>query len=246
MNANRFSSTFASERPNGAAPSDTTICFVGALTQFPDTVLRTVQTELLPAQIFRFLSMSALMANEETVPVFSAVVADETNSEQLIASCHEGAPELAGTSPVIAYLNTSAALDLIQRHGDTICTHKISLLPMNLNLETWLSVMRMTLCGGHYVPPELMVRRTARGPLPFCAGSGDPQQQIAGPDGSGLTPREVEVLSMVASGQSNKAIAAQLQLSEHTVKLHIHRVIAKLGVRNRTEAAVLFHRHHGN
>ena len=69
---------------------------------------------------------------------------------------------------------------------------------------------------------------------------------LTGIDGAGLTPREIEVLTMVALGQPNKAIASELTLSEHTVKLHIHRVIAKLGVKNRTEAAVLFHRHHGD
>ena len=47
---------------------------------------------------------------------------------------------------------------------------------------------------------------------------------------------------MLASGQPNKIIAGQLNLSEHTVKLHIHRIIGKLGVTNRTEAAIWYHR----
>jgi DNA-binding NarL/FixJ family response regulator len=246
MNATRFSNTFSAVPPSGGVPSDATICFVGALTQFPDTVLRTVQTELCPAQIFRFLTMGALHANEEALPPLSAVIVDEANAEDLIAACAEKAPELAGAHPVIAYLNAAAAIDLIQNQSDAICTHAISLLPMNLNLETWLSVMRMALSGGHYVPPELLTRRSGRGVSGYAMPSPGHMNALTGIDGAGLTPREIEVLTMVALGQPNKAIASELTLSEHTVKLHIHRVIAKLGVKNRTEAAVLFHRHHGD
>ena len=57
-----------------------------------------------------------------------------------------------------------------------------------------------------------------------------------------LTPREMDVLELVAEGMQNKHIAGHLQLSEHTVKLHLHHVISKLGARNRTEAAIRFRR----
>jgi DNA-binding NarL/FixJ family response regulator len=51
-----------------------------------------------------------------------------------------------------------------------------------------------------------------------------------------LTPREVEVLAMLAEGASNKRIAARLAISEHTVKFHLASIYAKLGVSTRTEA----------
>lgn len=67
------------------------------------------------------------------------------------------------------------------------------------------------------------------------------------PSGAGrLTPREAEVLEMAAAGRPNKTIAGELDLSEHTVKLYMHRIIGKLGVTNRTEAAVWFHRNSGH
>ncbi len=53
-----------------------------------------------------------------------------------------------------------------------------------------------------------------------------------------LTPREREVLGLLAEGLSNKAIADRLSISEHTAKFHVNAVLAKLGVQRRTEAVV--------
>jgi two-component system, NarL family, nitrate/nitrite response regulator NarL len=53
-----------------------------------------------------------------------------------------------------------------------------------------------------------------------------------------LTPREVEVLGLLAEGLSNKAIAERLGISEHTAKFHVTAIIAKLGAGGRTEAVV--------
>lgn len=54
-----------------------------------------------------------------------------------------------------------------------------------------------------------------------------------------LTPREREVLAQIAEGLTNKEIARQLGVSPATVKAHVERIIAKLGVADRTQAAVL-------
>ncbi len=54
-----------------------------------------------------------------------------------------------------------------------------------------------------------------------------------------LTPREVEVLDLVAEGRSNKAIAKALFVSERTFKFHVSQILSKLGASNRTEAAAL-------
>ena len=57
--------------------------------------------------------------------------------------------------------------------------------------------------------------------------------------GSPLTPREMEILSLLAAGDSNKTIAARLSLSVHTVKFHISSILSKLGASSRTEAVTL-------
>lgn len=53
-----------------------------------------------------------------------------------------------------------------------------------------------------------------------------------------LTPREIQVLTLIRSGLTNKAIARELGISPGTVKVHVEKVIAKLGVSDRTQAAV--------
>ena len=53
-----------------------------------------------------------------------------------------------------------------------------------------------------------------------------------------LTPRELQVLRLMAEGQSNKTIARELGISEHTVKFHVNAILGKLNVQSRTEAVV--------
>jgi two-component system, NarL family, response regulator YdfI len=60
----------------------------------------------------------------------------------------------------------------------------------------------------------------------------DPSDQI-------LTPREIEVLRMIAEGLGNKEIASKLRISDHTVKFHISSIFAKLGASSRTEAVTI-------
>jgi len=63
-----------------------------------------------------------------------------------------------------------------------------------------------------------------------------PALVAAAPPVQPLTPREVEVLGMLAEGSGNKAIAARLGISEHTVKTHVGSIFGKLGVSSRAEA----------
>jgi DNA-binding NarL/FixJ family response regulator len=63
------------------------------------------------------------------------------------------------------------------------------------------------------------------------------------PPPDGLTQREVEILGLIARGLTNPEIAAQLFLSNHTVKTHISRIFAKTGSRDRAAAIGYAHRH---
>jgi DNA-binding NarL/FixJ family response regulator len=57
-----------------------------------------------------------------------------------------------------------------------------------------------------------------------------------------LSPREWDVLRNIALGKTNAQIATSLFLTENTVKVHVKRILRKLGAANRTEAAALYHR----
>ena len=56
-----------------------------------------------------------------------------------------------------------------------------------------------------------------------------------------LTPRQLQIASLASQGFSNKEVGRRLNLSEGTVKLHLHSIYTRLGLRNRTElASILF------
>ena len=59
------------------------------------------------------------------------------------------------------------------------------------------------------------------------------------PPGESLTPRERQVLRMMADGLANKEIAAQLAISDHTAKFHVAQILAKLGASTRAEAVTI-------
>jgi DNA-binding NarL/FixJ family response regulator len=68
-------------------------------------------------------------------------------------------------------------------------------------------------------------------------------RNVSEPDPEHLTPREREVLDLIARGLSNRLIARELALSEKTVKAHVSAILSKLGVADRTQAALWAVRH---
>lgn len=116
------------------------------------------------------------------------------------------------------------------------------IVPFNVNLDVLLSILRILMKGGEYFPASacragMQSRPAAAPPNEMPLQFTQITDVLATLD---LTQRELEILGAVARGHQNKNIAADLGLSEHTVKLHLHNIITKLGVHNRTEAAVRF------
>ena len=69
------------------------------------------------------------------------------------------------------------------------------------------------------------------------------QRRRRAPDAFGLTERERQVLTLLTRGATNREIGAELYMAEKTASVHVSRILAKLGVRRRTEAAAVAHRH---
>ena len=100
-----------------------------------------------------------------------------------------------------------------------------------------LEAIRSAVAGGTVISPAT-TRRMVDHLL-----SARPVPERAGPDAlAGVTPREHEVLELVAIGCSNREIAARLVISEPTAKTHVSRLLTKLGVTSRVQAAALAHR----
>jgi DNA-binding NarL/FixJ family response regulator len=96
--------------------------------------------------------------------------------------------------------------------------------------------IRAAAAGQSMLDPQVQQRLLA------AAGAGAPAT-AGGALPDGLTAREAEVLRLIAGGLSNREIAAQLFVSEATVKSHINRLFAKAGVRDRAQAVQYAYRH---
>jgi DNA-binding NarL/FixJ family response regulator len=98
--------------------------------------------------------------------------------------------------------------------------------------EQLVAAIRVAADGGAMFSPSVTRRLIAE----FASR---PSQAEVRPELMDLTPRETEVLRLVAAGLSNQEIAAKLFVSEHTAKTHVAHILQKLNLRDRVQAVVL-------
>jgi DNA-binding NarL/FixJ family response regulator len=105
--------------------------------------------------------------------------------------------------------------------------------------EYLVAAIRIVRDGDALLAPTITRRLIERFTTPEPRGSSPLHRDLAA-----LTPREREVLTLVAQGLSNVEIAGRLFLSEATVKTHVARILAKLGLRDRVQAVVVAYETH--
>ncbi len=113
----------------------------------------------------------------------------------------------------------------------------LGFIPKSAPREVMLRALQLVLAGGVYIPPEILVREEPMASRAAPRRSADAQSRVS-PDDVGLTERQLEVLTLMMRGISNKAICRVLDLAEPTVKNHITAIFRVLKVTNRTEAVI--------
>ncbi len=142
-------------------------------------------------------------------------------------------PEMDGPEAIRRILATRPAMRIILMTGSEVEDEIFEgieagargFLPKTSSEEELISAIRQVAAGQSCLPPELTRRLVARlkaRPAPKEA----------------LTSRESEVLHLLSKGHSNRQIAAELGVADITVRTHVSRILAKLQVKNRVEAAL--------
>jgi DNA-binding CsgD family transcriptional regulator len=207
------------------------IVYIGSKFVFPDVMLRLVENEIGDIETRR---MEVAGFDTLEAPVEARLLVFEEGYGAALFEKPERMQALCGVSvPVLAYRDPDVARALLYRQQYRAADTQIRFLPQEMPIEGMIGMLRVLLSGEIMVPAALVARGEGRS---------EAKGQLSDPSSDHpacetLTPRENEVLHLAAKGQRNKVIANALGVSEHTVKLHIHHIIAKLGVANRTEAA---------
>ena len=172
------------------------------------------------------------------------VAGEATDGEEAIAVAERLDPDVVLMDLVMPKLDGLAAMRELR---ERVPRARVIVLTSFLDDDKLLPALRAGAAGyllKNAPPPELAraVRAAHAGEalldpvvaarlVETLAGDGDPLDR--------LTPREREVLELIGRGFPNKRIARRLEVSEKTVKTHVGHVLAKLGVTDRTQAAVV-------
>lgn len=140
----------------------------------------------------------------------------------------EGVRRLRAAHPALPVIACSAAEDgeLVK---SLLALGVAGFIPKSDSTQVILQAVKLVLAGGTYAPPRLLA-----GASPGPAAGAESIEA--------LTPRQRDVLRLLAEGKPNKLIARALDISEATVKVHLLAVFRALGARNRTEAVVIAQR----
>lgn len=118
---------------------------------------------------------------------------------------------------------------------DAIKAGAMGYLLKDVPAEELVTTIRQVYAGEPFIQPEIANKLL----IEFGRKGRSQISPSRSPQPDELSPREIEILRLLAAGASNRQIAEQLVLAEGTVKNHVSNILAKLHTRNRTEAAYL-------
>jgi DNA-binding NarL/FixJ family response regulator len=138
-------------------------------------------------------------------------------------------------APRVLVLTT---FDLDEHVYDALAAGASGFLLKDVTAERLFDAVRVVAAGEALLAPAVTRRLIAefarQRPRSRAQGAQDAQGVLCA-----LTPRETDVLRLLAEGLSNPEVAARLRVGEETVKTHVSRVLSKLGLRDRTQAVVM-------
>ncbi|MFI0479431.1 response regulator [Actinomadura sp. 9N215] len=141
---------------------------------------------------------------------------------------------LTGEKSETARVLILTTFDLDHYVYDALCAGASGFLLKDVTAESLFEAVRVVANGEALLAPNVTRRLIAE----FTRLRPQEPDEPA-PELDALTVRETQVLRLVADGLSNAEIAARLVITEETVKTHVSRVLAKLGLRDRTQAVIL-------
>ena len=147
----------------------------------------------------------------------------------------EATRQLAGPAavgPHIPRVLILTTFDLDEYVYDALCAGASGFLLKDVTAESLFEAVRVVAAGDALLAPSVTRRLISEFAHQRPAASRPPVTLAS------LTPRETQVLRLMAEGLSNPEIAARLVVAEETVKTHVSRVLAKLGLRDRTQAVI--------
>jgi two-component system, NarL family, response regulator YdfI len=179
-------------------------------------------------QVVGTFSIDDLTRVEDLQPEVVLLDLDSPSDESLSAAIQSGGALVNSSLMILTEDPESLAVDVL---GSGLR----AILPRYATPEEIIAAIQAAATGLVALHPDIfdsMLSRIRPG-----------QQSELDPSGQILTPREIEVLRMIADGLGNKEIASKLSISDHTVKFHISSIFAKLSASNRAEAVTLGIRH---
>ncbi len=143
--------------------------------------------------------------------------------------------ELRERHPAVSVVMISATSDR-EHIARALELGAVGFIPKSASREVMVSAFKLIFSGGIYVPPEILGRsqvNSAPAPVAFA-----PCEEPPPPEELGLTKRQMDVLTLMMQGKSNKSICRVLDLAEPTVKNHVTAILKALKATNRTEAVI--------